>query len=177
MIDGLKLTLSGEELRTLLEQRIANHRRGVERWKQELERTPEDATDDNPLLPDDMCENEAERHEWRIEVLEFVRDHIDLSEVYRLAEADLRFGELLPDKPGWLKQEEYEERTAVGFYMGRLVKQIDGLTPCEYARVERLASQRHSDRDTESSNESGDDSSAAIRVETDIESTEAISPG
>jgi hypothetical protein len=41
------------------------------------------------------------------------RDHIDVSETYRLGEED-SFGELLPDKPGWLEQDEYEERTSQG---------------------------------------------------------------
>jgi hypothetical protein len=37
-----------------------------------------------------------------------------------LGEADLQFSELLPEKPGWLEQEEYEERTSVGFHLERL---------------------------------------------------------
>jgi hypothetical protein len=43
----------------------------------------------------------------------------------RLGEADLAFGELLPPKPGWLEQEEYEERTNVGFQLERLAKRFD----------------------------------------------------
>jgi hypothetical protein len=96
MIDGLKLTITGEELRSLLERRIDDHLRTADGWKREQERTPEQATDDEPLLPDHMCANEAERHEWRAEVLEFLRDHIDAKETYRLGEDDLAFGELLP---------------------------------------------------------------------------------
>ena len=53
-----------------------------------------------------MCENEAERHEWRASVLSFIGDHVDIKETYRLGADDLAFGELLPDKPGWLDQEE-----------------------------------------------------------------------
>ena len=30
------------------------------------------------------------------------------AELYRLGEGDLAFGELLPEKPGWMEQEEYE---------------------------------------------------------------------
>jgi hypothetical protein len=70
-----------------------------------------------------IFENEAERHEWRAEVLVFIHDHVEPAETYRLGEADLAFGELLPAKPGWLEQDEYEERTAVGFHLARLVKQ------------------------------------------------------
>jgi hypothetical protein len=133
MIEGLKLTVTGDELRTLLDERIADHLRRVERWKRERARTPDQQTEDEPLLPDHICENEAERHEWRADVLGFIRDHIDSGEVYLLGETDLAFGELLPDKPGWLEQEEYEERTSVGFHLGRLAKRMGELPPAPFA--------------------------------------------
>src|SRR5262245_14211228 len=137
MIDGLKLTITGEELRSLLDDQIDSHRRHADHWKREQERTPDQETDDEPLLPDHMCANEAERHEWRAEVLEFVRDHIDTTETYRLGEADLAFGELLPDKPGWLEQDEYEERTKVGFQLERLTKTAGELTTAQFAIAAR----------------------------------------
>jgi hypothetical protein len=59
-------------------------------------------------MPEHICENEEERHEWRAEVLAFIRDHIEPGAVYRLSEADLLFAELLPEKPGWLEQSDYE---------------------------------------------------------------------
>ena len=71
MIDGLKLTVTGDELRTLLDQRIEDHLRRAERWKREQARTAYQQTEDEPLLPDHICENEAERHEWRADVLGF----------------------------------------------------------------------------------------------------------
>ena len=98
-----------------------------------LARTPEEQTDENPVLPDHICENEMEEHEWRVEVLEFIRDHIDSSEVYRLAEGDLEFGELLPEKPGWMQQSEYEERTGVAFNLERRTKEVRGLGFSGYA--------------------------------------------
>ena len=96
MIDGLKLTLTGEELRQMLQERADHHRASAARWSHEAERTPEEQTEEEPLLPEHMCENEAERHEWRAEVLEFIREHLEPLEVYRLGESDLAFGELLP---------------------------------------------------------------------------------
>lgn len=137
MIDGLKLTISGGELRTLLEERIDAHNRRADRWKREQARTPEEATDDEPLLPDHICENEAERHEWRVEVLEFVRDHVEVGETYRLGEADLAFAELLPEKPGWLEQEDYEERTRVGFQLERLTKTASEFSMAQFALAAR----------------------------------------
>jgi hypothetical protein len=50
-----------------------------------------------------------------------------------LGAADLRFGELLPEKPGWLEQEEYEERTSVGFHLERLSKKVGEALPRELA--------------------------------------------
>lgn len=129
MINGLQLTIPGEEVRRLLEQRMEDHRQRADWWKREQVRTPGEQTEDAPLMPEHICENEAERHEWRVAVLEFIRDRIESAEVYRLGEADLRFGELLPEKPGWLEQEEYEERTSVGFHLERLSKKVGEVLP------------------------------------------------
>jgi len=133
MIDGLRLTITGEELRRLLDERIEGHERCVARWKREQARTPDQQTEDEPLLPEDMCEHEAERHEWRADVLGFIRDHIEAAEVYRLAEGDLLFGELLPAKPWSIEQEEFEERTRVGFQLERLTRKVGDVVPRELA--------------------------------------------
>ena len=122
-IQGLTLTMPGVELQDLLKDGIRSHRDSERRWKREQARTSAEETEDEPLLPSHICENEAERHEWRAEVLGFIHNHIEPAETYRLGEADLAFGELLPAKPGWLEQDEYEERTAVGLHLARLVKQ------------------------------------------------------
>lgn len=122
MVEGLKLTISGDDLRTLLEHRIHRHQLRAERWRHEQARTPEEQTEDEPLLPEHICENEAERHDWRANVLAFLRDHIDATEVYRLGAADLTLGELLPEKPGWLEQDDYEERNRLAFNLERLAK-------------------------------------------------------
>ena len=110
-----------------------DHRQRADWWRREQARTPEEQTEDEPLMPEHICENEAERHEWRVAVLEFIRDRIESAEVYRLGEADLHFGELLPEKPGWLEQEEYEERTSVGFHLARLSKRVGEVLPRELA--------------------------------------------
>jgi hypothetical protein len=125
MIDGLKLTVSGTELRAMLEEGIRRHERQASRWTHESVRTSDDETEEAPLLPQHMCENEAERHTWRASVLAFMRDHIDAGETYRLRAADLEYGERLPAKPGWLEQDEYEERTGIGFSLERLVRSVD----------------------------------------------------
>ena len=91
MIDGLKMTLTGEELRKLLEARAAERRAAAARWQSQRERKAETATEDAPLLPDHMCENEADRQEWHAEVLTFLHDHLDPSEIYRLDLSDLEY--------------------------------------------------------------------------------------
>jgi hypothetical protein len=139
MIDGLHLTIPGEELRRLLEQRIENHRQRADWWKRERARTPEEQTEDEPVLPEHICENEAERHEWRAAVLGFIRDRIESAEVYRLGEADLYFAELLPEKPGWLEQQEYEERTSMGFHLERLSNRVGEVMSRELAFPARQA--------------------------------------
>jgi hypothetical protein len=141
-IDGLKLTIAGEELRKKVEQRMHDHRRQADRWKREQGRRPEQQTEDQPLLPEKMCAHEAERHAWRVDVLGFIRDHIEPAAVYRVGEADLAFGEVLPQKPGWMEQQEYEERTSIGLHLGRLTTSVGGLVPREL-----VCAARHADGD------------------------------
>ena len=134
MIEGLMLTFSGEELRRLLDARIDHHAACAERWEREKTRTPEDQTEDAPLLPEHMCDNEAERHAWRVDVLRFIRDHLDPAETYRIGAADLERGELLPERPGWLAQDDYEERNRIGFAVEQMVKSVNRLAAAhEYA--------------------------------------------
>src|SRR4029078_7933447 len=59
MIDGLRLTISGEELRRLFEHRIERHERCVKHWKREQARTPEEQTEDEPVLPEQICGHEG----------------------------------------------------------------------------------------------------------------------
>lgn len=127
MIDGLKLTLSGAELRRRLEARIADHRTRAAHWTREEKRTPEEQTEDAPLMPEHICSNEAERHLWRAEFLSDIRDHVDNAETYLLGSTDLEFGELLPEPPEWLEQNEYERRHSVGFALERLAKAVERL--------------------------------------------------
>lgn len=140
MIDGLKLAFTGEELRRLLDKRIRQHEQLADRWTREQARTADDETDDAPVLPSHMCENESERHLWRSRVLAFIRDHIEAGETYRLDSSALEFGEFLPAMPEWLTQQKYEERTAVGFGIGRLTKTVDRLAAMATAALYRLDS-------------------------------------
>lgn len=143
MIDGLKLTMSGEELRTLLADAVTRHEERASHWTNETQRTQEGETEDAPLLPQHICENEAERHTWHAAVLAFIRDHVDTGETYRLSVVDLEQSELLPEKPGWLEQDEFEERTRIGFTLERLVKSVDRLAGLVCALRRRAESDRN----------------------------------
>jgi hypothetical protein len=107
VIDGLRLTMCGVDLHRHLDDRVRAHEGRAKWWKHEQTRT-DDETEDSPIMPEHICENEAEREEWRAAVLGFIRDRIDPLTTYRLAESDFELIELLPEKPGWLEQEEYE---------------------------------------------------------------------
>jgi hypothetical protein len=137
MIEGLKLTMTGVELRARLQERVEVHTHRAEWYKRQAQRTPEEQTDDEPLLPDHMCEFEIERHEWRAEVLAFIRDRIAEGEVFRLGEADLAFGEILPEKPGCVEQDDYEREQRIGFSLERLTKEIGSLSSGGYALASR----------------------------------------
>ena len=122
MIDGLKVTMPGEELRRQLEAQIQHHEQRAAHWAREQSRTSEDEIEEAPLLPEHVCRNETERHVWRREVLTFIRDHVEAAETYRLSLTDLEAGELLPRAPEWLIRDEYEERTRIGFALERIGK-------------------------------------------------------
>ena len=79
-VDGLKLRLTGEEVRALLEQKIDAHRRRAERWEREQARTPEEQTEEETLLPEHLCEHEATRYRWR------VRHTLAISALLRVAQ-------------------------------------------------------------------------------------------
>jgi hypothetical protein len=114
-VEGLKLTMSGCELHAMLGERIADHEESAAGWRREAARTPEEQTEDEPLLPEEMCLTQAERHEWRVRVLRFIREHLDPTDMFRLGPDDLAFGELLPARPDSVAQADYEERSSIGF--------------------------------------------------------------
>jgi hypothetical protein len=141
MIEGLKLTMTGEELRNRLDERVKRHQRAVEHYKREAERQPDPKDEYDFVLPEHMCEYEQELHEWRAETLAYIREHVEGGEVYRLGPADLEFGEILPEKPGNVEQEEFERDNRVGFSMERIAKEMRGSNGGAYAIAEALAQQ------------------------------------
>jgi hypothetical protein len=130
MIDGLKLTMTGQELRKRLDERVKDHERQAAWYKAEAKREP-DPDDENDFgLPEHMCEFEQEFHGWRAKALAYIREHVEGGEIYRLDEADLAFGEILPDKPGIVEQADYEREHRVGFSLERMAKEI-GRSRCD----------------------------------------------
>jgi hypothetical protein len=134
MIDGLRLTISGEELRGLLDERIEDH----ERWRRTLEREQASHAGGanrgtNRSSRRTCASTKRSVTSGARTFLGFIRDHIEAAEAYRLSEADLLFGELLPAKPWAIEQEEFEERTRVGFQLERLTRKVGEICPRELA--------------------------------------------
>lgn len=142
MIEGLKLTMTGEELRNRLDGRVKHHEALVEHYKREAKRKPDPKDEYDFVLPEHMCEYEQELHQWRAETLAYIREHVEGSEVYRLGPADLEFGEILPEKPGIVEQDEFERDNRVGFSMERIAKEIGGSSGGAYAIAEALQQEK-----------------------------------
>jgi hypothetical protein len=58
-VEGLRVTISGEKVHALLHERIQVHKRRADHWRHEQARSPEEQTEEEPLLPEHMCTNEA----------------------------------------------------------------------------------------------------------------------
>ena len=146
MIEGLKLTMTGEQLRGRLRERIEHHRRLVEHYKAEATREPDPGEPYDFVMPEHQCEYEQELHEWRAETLEYIREHLEGGEVYRLGPEDLAFGEILPQRPGLIEQEDYERENSIGFSMERIAKEIGRSNGGGFAIAEAIAQQNEGRR-------------------------------
>jgi hypothetical protein len=94
VIEGLKLTMTGLELRAKLDERIQSHARHAADYAKRLKEP--DPNEEDPL-PESVMEGEIEKAHDQIETLTLIRDYIVADEVYRLGEFDLRFADLLPE--------------------------------------------------------------------------------
>lgn len=95
MIEGLKLTMTGGELRERLGERIRWH----EERRDEFDRARTPSRDPDSAagqLPDHIIEHMRDEHSARADVLALIHDHVVESEVYRLGEGDLVFAEMIP---------------------------------------------------------------------------------
>ena len=110
MIDGLKLAMSGEEVFTLLTERI-DRIRAIIRIKEDAiaGHAPPPRTEYISQVPAEVVEEEIRQHEHRIRVLNIVRDHVLRGETYLIGQTDLEFGELLPDPPPAQTDTEFTE--------------------------------------------------------------------
>ena len=99
MIDGLKLLMRGEELRTRVSEKIERLQAAVEEYRKDLETDSEDQTEEQTWLPEHILEKMIDEREDRIHALTLIRDHVVSDEQYLLNQADLQFAELLPPPP------------------------------------------------------------------------------
>jgi hypothetical protein len=98
VIDGLKLSMTGGQLRSHLAERIRWHQTEMDRMAEQLH--AHRSLVEGPYV-DRLLEDEIGQARRRIDVLTFIRDYIVADEVYLLGEFDLRFADLLPDDDGW----------------------------------------------------------------------------
>ena len=114
VVDGLKLTMTGVELRAMLVDAAKARVRLADHWKKEAARAHDDKKGGGKSrLPGRVCEKEAERQEWRADMLTFLNDHVDASATYWLGRDDLEFGDLLPEEPDWMEEDELFGERAV----------------------------------------------------------------
>jgi hypothetical protein len=98
VIDGLKLTMTGLQLKAMLDERIKVHARIAADYARQLKASDEAR---EIALSEDTLEREIERAHAQIEVLTLIRDYTVADETYQLGEFDLRFADLLPE-PDWM---------------------------------------------------------------------------
>lgn len=95
MIDGLKLTFSGAELRRRLDEKIRWHEERREEFARAI--MPSEAADAMAgQLPGHVIEHMRDEHDSRAAVLTLIRDHVLEGETYRLGEGDLVLAEMIP---------------------------------------------------------------------------------
>lgn len=96
MIEGLKLTMTGSELRERLDARIRWHEGRRDEFARALTEAAESGDDTAVQLPDHIVEHMRDEHDSRASVLLLIHDHVEAAETYRLAEPDLIFAEMIP---------------------------------------------------------------------------------
>lgn len=95
MIEGLKLTITGADLRRRLNERIRWHEKRRDEFEHAL--IPSDDPESMAAqLPDHIIEHMRDEHDSRADVLTLIHDHLLETETYRLGEADLMFAEMIP---------------------------------------------------------------------------------
>ena len=104
-IQGIRLTVNGRELTVRIAERIRWHRERADILIQQMKKLTEverSAADDLAYMlgryesPRALLEKRLREHEERASFLAFVRDHLVVDAVYRLASSDLKMIDVLP---------------------------------------------------------------------------------
>ena len=120
MVTGIRVEITGEEIRTALDHRIDVERQRAERWKYEAARPLESHTIDKPVIPTHICMNSERRSLWRAERLVAIRERIRASEVYLINRRELEFLRLLPPKPALVGPNDIDDEVPEGFIVERV---------------------------------------------------------
>jgi hypothetical protein len=111
MIDGLKLAMSGDEVISLLDERIECLRAVIGiKWDAIAGSGPPPRTECVCQVPAEVVEEEIRQHEHRVRVLTIIREHVLRRETYLIGKDDLEFGCLLPDPPPASLEAEFSEQ-------------------------------------------------------------------
>lgn len=92
MIEGIKVTIDGNELKELCESRAAHHRERAATYEQQASNMKEaqiegmNYTNGNPI---NTLEDKQHRHANEADELKFIADHVALEETYLLDTNDL----------------------------------------------------------------------------------------
>jgi hypothetical protein len=92
MIEGLKVTIAGTELRDLCETRSKYHLNRVQGYKTKLEQVKGldlSGSGKSSVDPTEEIENKIREHDLSAAELQFIADHLDTHESYLLDRNDL----------------------------------------------------------------------------------------
>ena len=86
MIEGLKVTVTGEELKALCRRRASQHMDNAELCDADAKRH----RSNNLTIPAAKAEEKAEWHRGNVEEMNFIAEHVYITEEYRLNRADMQ---------------------------------------------------------------------------------------
>lgn len=92
MIEGLKITIKGIELKEYLLERVEYHNQKLERYREKIEGLEELQEQDAHTSVDPVRDlrNHMEKHHSKATYFAFLAEHLNVQETYLLAESDMR---------------------------------------------------------------------------------------
>lgn len=89
MIEGLKVTVDGEELKKLCHEQAEHHGRRAEHYRSQLATLDSLTNENSSMRPGEAARNKITEHEASDAELRFIAAHVEDNETYRLNRDDL----------------------------------------------------------------------------------------